>query len=175
MKLPPYKIFPTIVGEKISLRQIQPSDINDIIEISFYDAIQATTAQQAIEMQDKINQDYFDGNSIHWGIVENETNKIVGTCGYYRGLDKGTGELGCVLLPQYQGQGFMTLSMSLAIDFGINTIGLNRIYATTSTKNDKAKKLLERLNFIKIAELEDNELEYELKHSSLTGSVSEQT
>jgi len=171
MKLPPYTTFPTIIAEKISLRQIQPSDINDIIEISFYDAIQATTLQQAVEMQDKINKDYNDGNSIHWGIAENLTNKIVGTCGYYRGLDKGAGELGCVLLPQYQGQGFMTLSMSLAIDFGINNIGLKRIYAITSRENDKARKLLDRLNFIKIAELEDDEIEYELKNSSLTGSV----
>lgn len=174
MKLPPYNIFPTIISEKISLRQIQSSDINDIIEISFYDAVQATTAQEAIEMQDKINKNYLEGDSIHWGIVENATNKIVGTCGYYRGFDKGAGELGCVLLPQYQGQGFMTLSMSLAIDFGINNIGLNRIYAITSENNDKARKLLERLNFIKIADLEDQELEYELKHDSLTGSVLEQ-
>lgn len=162
MKLPPYTTFPDIIAEKISLRQIQPSDINDIIEISFYDAIQATTLQQAIEMQDKINKDYRDGNSIHWGIAENLTNKIVGTCGYYRGLDKGAGELGCVLLPQYRGQGFMTLSMSLAIDFGINTIGLKRIYAITSRENNKARNLLDRLNFIKIAELEDDEIEYEL-------------
>lgn len=162
MKLPPYTTFPDVITEKISLRQIQPSDINDIIEISFYDAIQATTLQQAIEMQGKINKDYRDGNSIHWGIAENLTNKIVGTCGYYRGLDKGAGELGCVLLPQYRGQGFMTLSMSLAIDFGINTIGLKRIYAITSRENNKARNLLDRLNFIKIAELEDDEIEYEL-------------
>ena len=91
MKLPPYNIFPDIIGDKISLRQIQPSDVSDIIEISFYDVIQATTLQQAIEMQNKINKDYIDGNSIHWGIAENVTNKIIGTCGYYRGFGKGRG------------------------------------------------------------------------------------
>lgn len=163
MKLPPYNTFPNIKGDKISLRQIQLSDVNDIVEISFYDAAQATTLQQAIEMQAKINKDYIDGNSIHWGIADNITDKIIGTCGYYRGLDQGAGELGCVLLPQYQGKGFMTFSMSLAIDFGIKYIGLKRIYAITSQQNDKAQKLLERLNFVKIADLEDDEIEYELK------------
>jgi hypothetical protein len=54
MKLPPYDIFPNIIGDKISLRQIHLSDISDIIEISFYDAVQATTLQQTIEMQAKI-------------------------------------------------------------------------------------------------------------------------
>lgn len=161
MKLPPYDIFPSITGDKISLRQIQTSDIKNLIEISFYDSLQATTLQQATEMQAKINKDYFDGNSIHWGIADKLTNKIVGTCGYYRGLDKGEGELGCILLPQYKGQGFMTLAMQLAIDFGINTIGLKRVWAITTKQNYKAITLLKRLNFIEIADLPNDEIEYE--------------
>jgi ribosomal-protein-alanine N-acetyltransferase len=166
MRLPPYDIFPIIFGDKISLRQILTADIEDLIEISFYDAIQATTLQEATAMQAKINKDYMEGNSVHWGIAENLTNKIIGTCGYYRGLDEGTGELGCVLLPQYRGQGFMTSAMLLAIDFGINSIGLKRVWAITTKQNEKAIKLLEQLNFIKMADLDDNEVEYELKQKA---------
>jgi ribosomal-protein-alanine N-acetyltransferase len=165
MRLPPYDIFPIIAGDRITLRQILTADIEDLIEISFYDAIQATTLQQATEMQDKINKDYIEGNSIHWGIADNLTNKIIGTCGYYRGLDQGTGELGCVLLSQYRGQGFMTFAMLLAIDFGLNTIGLKRVWAVTTKQNEKAIKLLEQLNFTKIADLDDNEIEYELRQN----------
>ena len=163
MKLPPYNIFPTIAGDKISLREILVTDIKNLVDISFYDAVQATSVQQATEMQEKISKDYIDGNSIHWGIEEKLTKKIVGTCGYYRGFNNGTGELGCVLLPQYRGQGFMTSAMLLAIDFGLNNIGLKRIRAITSQQNSAAIRLLERLNFIKIAGLHDNEVEYELR------------
>lgn len=163
MRLPPYDKFPSISDDKILLRKIQFSDLNDLIEISFYDSIQATTLKQATEMQSKINEDYTNGNSIHWGIADKLTNKIVGTCGYYRGLDKGEGELGCVLLPQYRGQGYMTFAMLLAIKFGLNNIGLKRIWAITTKKNEKAIKLIEKLNFIKIADLDDNEIEYELR------------
>lgn len=164
MKLPPYNNFPTIANDKITLREIVTSDLADLIEISFYDGVQAKTLEQAATMQSKINNDYRDGNSIHWGIVDNLTNKIVGTCGYYRGLDKGEGELGCVLLSQHYGKGFMTSAMLLAIHFGLNTIGLKRIWAITSQNNTEAIKLLERLNFSKIADLEDNEVEYELPY-----------
>lgn len=160
MQLPPYSTFPNIVGDKISLRQIEFSDIPDMIDISFYDAVQATNLQQAIEMQAKINQNYIDGNSIHWGIAENVTNKIIGACGYYRGLDKGSGELGCVLLPLYRGQGFMTAAMSLAIDFGINNMGLKRIWAETTRQNERAIKLLERLHFSRGADLGGDSIEY---------------
>jgi ribosomal-protein-alanine N-acetyltransferase len=172
MKLPPYHTFPNITGDHITLRQIQLSDINDIIDISFYDAIQATTLPQAIAMQSKINQDYMEGHSIHWGIAEKVTNKIIGTCGYYRGLAQGNGELGCVLLPPYRGQGFMTAAMSLAIDFGIHHIGLKRIWAETTRQNGNAIKLLERLHFVSVADLADHGVEYELSWDVLKSSIS---
>jgi len=160
MKLPPYDIYPNISDNRVLLRQVLPSDIEDILEISFYDSIQASTLQHAIEMQAKIYKDYIDGNSIHWGIANKATNRLIGTCGYYRGFDKGAGELGCVLLPQFYGQGFMTNAMQLAIDFGINNIELKRIWAITTKQNIKAIKLLDRLQFIKVSDLEDDAIEY---------------
>ena len=44
MQLPSYNSFPNIEGEKVSLRQIVSADLNDVLEISFYDAIQVTCA-----------------------------------------------------------------------------------------------------------------------------------
>jgi ribosomal-protein-alanine N-acetyltransferase len=163
MNLPPYSIFPTLTGDSISLRAITTEDLQEIVAISFYDAVQAGTVAEAAIMQARINTDYLEGNSIHWGIVDKLSDKIVGTCGFYRGLDKGEGELGCVLLPQYYKRGYMTAAMALAIDFGLHTIGLRRIWAITSQQNTAAIQLLERLNFIKVADLADNEIEYELR------------
>ena len=57
----------------------------------------------------------------------------------------------------------MTAAMLSAIEFGLNNIGLERIWAITTRQNTNAVKLLERLNFIKIADLQDNEVEYELR------------
>lgn len=160
MNLPPYDTYPTISNETVILRQVLPSDIADILEISFYDAVQATTIEEALAMQEKIDQNFRDGNSIHWGIADAKTNKLVGTCGYYRGFDKGAGELGCVMLPAFRGQGFMTNALQLAIRFGLNDIGLERIWAITTKGNLNAIQLLERLQFVKIADLEQDEIEY---------------
>lgn len=166
MNIPPYKNYPIISNDRISLRQIHNSDIKNIIEISFYDAVQATTLQQATEMISKIHQDYSDGNSIHWGIVDNISRNIVGTCGFYRGFDKAEGEVGCVLLPKYRSQGYMASAMLLVIDYGIKEIGLNRIWAITNQQNERAIKLLEISNFIKIRELDEFEVEYEFNSHS---------
>lgn len=160
---PPYRHFPCISGSRVRLRQIQDADImGELVEISFYDAVQAKHLAQALEMNAKIKQDYAEGNSIHWGIEDKLTGKIVGTCGYYRGFGNGHGELGCVLLPPYRGQGFMAAALSLAIDFGTKRIGLHRIWAVTNRHNPKAIKLLERLGFVEIRNLENDELEFEL-------------
>jgi ribosomal-protein-alanine N-acetyltransferase len=60
MILPPYEIFPCLGDDKILLRQVEFSELNELIEISFYDQIQAKTLQEAEEMQLKINKDYFE-------------------------------------------------------------------------------------------------------------------
>ncbi|ACU08021.1 GCN5-related N-acetyltransferase [Flavobacteriaceae bacterium 3519-10] len=160
MKFPPYKTFPTLDNERVSLREIRSSDMEALVEISYYDAIKAEDAQQAAEMHAKINEDYFDGNSIHWGIADRATDCIIGTCGYYRGFENGRGELGCVLLPDFRGKGYMSDAMKLAVDFGLNTIGLKQIWAATDRTNIAAVKLLERVGFRKTAEREDGEVEY---------------
>jgi [ribosomal protein S5]-alanine N-acetyltransferase len=87
MLLPPYPTFPNIAGKEISLREILLPDIVDIIEFAFYNAVQATSLQEAIIMLEKINVDYLNGTAIHWGIADNGTNKIIGTCGFYRGFE----------------------------------------------------------------------------------------
>lgn len=173
MNTPPYQNFPVLRGDKVSLRQIEFGDLQHIIEISYYNAIPASTVEEAREMQDKIDQDYRNGTSIHWGIFDNQSNKIVGTCGYYRGFSDGAGELGCVLLPQYYGKGFMTAAMDLALEFGSKTIELKRIYAITAAANKKAIQLLQRLNFCLIAESEDDDLEFEWHGNGIKTDLSE--
>ena len=163
MILPPYPSFPGLSGERISLREIHREDMEALLEISYYDAVRAATVQQAVRMQDRIHRDYLTGNSIHWGILDNGTGKIVGTCGYYRGFDKGEGELGCVLLQAYRGQGYMTAALLLAIDFGWQVIGLKRIRAVTSRQNQKAIQLLLRLNFAQVPDPDNEELEFALE------------
>ncbi len=162
MNLPPYSSYPVVEAGNIVLRQILPTDIPDIVEISFYDAKQARTTTEAIEMQARIDRDYLSGNSIHWAIVDNASKKVVGTCGYYRGFDNETGELGCVLLTAFRGQGYMTMALKSAITFGFRHIGLKCIRAITSIQNPKAIQLLHRLGFKQVVVSGGDEIEYEL-------------
>lgn len=161
MNIPPYDKFPEIDSETIILREIQDDDIKDVVEISFYDAMPALTVEKAKEMQNRINQDYQNGSSIHWGIANKQTNQIMGTLGYYRGFDHGIGELGCVLKSEFHGKGFMTTAMKMAAEFGLNNIGLTKVIAITDRQNNSAIKLFNRVGFVKTRDLEENEIEYQ--------------
>lgn len=143
------------------LREVMPADIPALVPISFYDSEPAATLDEAAGMQARIDKDYADGNSIHWCIIDTLTNNIAGTLGYYRGFADGTGELGFVLLPQYRGKGYMSKAMKRAVDYGLRTIGLSRIVAITTKQNLAAVRLLGNLDFIAVAEREDDEEEYE--------------
>ena len=160
MNLPPYQNFPELISDTLILRQIVKDDIESIVEISLYNALPALTVDDAAEMQERINLDYQNGSAIHWGIADKKSNKIVGTVGFYRGFENGTGELGCVLKPEFQGKGLMTEAMKLAIKFEINEMKLRKIGAITSIENKSAIQLLERLSFVKIKDLDDDEVEY---------------
>ncbi len=161
MNLPPYEVFPKLQNQSIQLREIQASDIQDLVEISYYDGQGATNETEALAMQVRIDADYQNGDSIHWGIVDLEKNRVVGTCGYYRGFEKGAGELGCVLKPAFRGQGYMQAALELAIAFGLNHIGLEKVVAITSIQNEKALRLLTRLKFVETARLGDEDVEYQ--------------
>ncbi|WP_432709946.1 GNAT family N-acetyltransferase [Pedobacter sp.] len=152
---PPYKNFPMLISNQIVLRQVINADADEIMEISYYDGIQASNPNEAIEMQKKINQDYFQGDSIHWGIVDAQSSKLVGTCGYYRGFANNTGELGYVLKPSFEGRGYMTNALKKAIEFGIDIIRLHKIIAITEKSNIKSQNVLKRLNFVQEAEQDD--------------------
>lgn len=163
MKQPPYDQYPEIAEETITLRQVRKSDLPELLEISFYDGKKAESIQDALEMQERIEADYLNGASIHWGIVDSKTQEIVGTCGYYRGFENAIGELGCILRPQFQGKGYMKAALRGAIRFGQKNLGLDQIVAITTRENTRAIKLLESLNFVKTNDPNDEMIHYQFQ------------
>lgn len=162
MSRPPFARFPVLKNERITMREIMRDEVSDIIEISFYDSKPAKDFAEAKEMLERITNDYMSGNTVHWGIIENVSGKITGTCGYYRGFENDTGEIGCVLLTESRGKGLMTDALKLAINFGFDKLKLLKIKAITSPSNIKAIALLERTCFNKLKSDNENILTFEM-------------
>lgn len=83
-------------------------------------------------------------------IISKETNQRLGTCGFHN-WDKRNNkvEIGCDLLPEYWGKGYMSEALSKALDFAFREMKVNRISAHVHVKNTRSMKLLEKLGFKK--------------------------
>ena len=159
---PPYPIYPSLTNNKISLKEIQEENVDEIISITSYNRILAKDKIEAWNMIQQLKQDYQNGKSLHWGIFDQSTDQIIGTCGYYRGFENSRGELGCILLPEFRGKGLTKIALELAIEFGYKTLQLNEIFALTNKSNAQAIRLLEKLNFYYIKDI--NDLDIEMVH-----------
>lgn len=143
--------FPTLSSDALVLREITPADAASIMEISYYDGIQAGSEEEAAAMLEKINASYGKGESIHWGICFKDQNEIVGTCGFYRGFSNNIGEIGYVLKEAHRGKGIMTQAVRITVEFGLKEMKLAQVTAYTDKTNTGSINVLKRSGFREVA------------------------
>lgn len=144
---PPFNTFPILQGNRIILRELQSSDMQELIEISFYNGVPAKDLLDAQIMNGTIGIDYKNGNSIHWIITSVLNGEVLGTCGFYRGFHNNFGEIGYLLKLAHQGKGYMAEAMGLMLDFGWKELGLKAIKGFTSQDNQASQKVLKQAGF----------------------------
>lgn len=143
----PFATFPVLSSGGLILRRVVPSDAPAVREISFYDGVAATTEDEAVAMLERIERDYAEGDSVHWGICLRGSDEVVGTCGFYRGYPGNVGEIGYLLREAYRGRGVMTAALRQVIAFGLEEMRLDGIVARTEPSNAASIGVLERLGF----------------------------
>ena len=87
---------------------------------------------------------------------------MVGTIGYNT-IDKRNrvGTIGYWIGEKYKGQGIMSQSFKAMIDYGFNTLNLNRIEVRAATDNIKSRALPERFSFQHEGTIRDAEWLYD--------------
>lgn len=138
---------PTLSGPRVVLRAVRPDDVADIVDISVYDGVTASSAAEALAMLRRIEADADRGETVHWGVCLAGRDTVVGTIGFYRGFADGTGEVGYVMRSPYRRRGLMREALALAVAHGFGPLGLTRIVARTASDNAASIGLLERLGF----------------------------
>ena len=155
--------LPVLTSDRLTLKEINHHDVASIVDISVYDDIVATNTTEAIHILEKINADVANGESLHWGIFLNDSSELVGTCGYYRGFDQNSGEIGYILHPSHRGRGLMTEAVKLMVTFGFDGLNLDTIVAYTSPENFASMAVLQRAGF-KQVKSEQADFKFEQHH-----------
>ncbi len=156
--------FPTLLTNRVILRQIIPGDAKEIFFLrsdetimKYLDRPRAKSIEEAVAYIEKITGILNKNEGITWAITLKGQTKLMGTVGFWRIEKKHyRAEAGYTLHTALQGKGIMQEALTAALDYGFNTMQLHSVEANVNPDNLSSIKLLERSNFTKEAHFKEN-------------------
>ncbi|MGD6993607.1 GNAT family N-acetyltransferase [Sutcliffiella horikoshii] len=147
------KPVPMLRTERLQLRSLTLRD-SDVI-FSYFSQPEMTRFYGMEPFQTRIEADKFikdfidDYTSLYrWGIVEKETNSLIGTCGFHAISEKHQrAEIGYEIDIPYWGKGYATEAIGALVHFGFEAMNFHRIGANVYPENVGSRKVLEKLGF----------------------------
>lgn len=172
-------MFPILKSKRLTLREILVTDLNRMFAIlsredvtRFYGLEAVKNSSEVMELIHYFNEMFTTKKGIRWGIIENETNLLIGTCGFnsYNERNK-RAEIGYELHPDYWNKGFASEAISSVLTYGFDALHLNRIAAIVYPENIPSQKLLRNLGFIEEGLLRDYLIQGDQYHSTIVFSI----
>ena len=153
-------------SERLLLRPIKESDADDIFEIfsdkevmKYYDLLPFSSINDAVNQVGIFRECLSEKTMIRWGIELKESNKLIGTCGFFAFSEESLkAEMGYELNSKYWNKGVMSEALKMIMDFIFKETDINRIEAYVEPMNTSSLKLLESLGFTKEGLLRQYEL-----------------
>jgi len=144
----------TIETDRLILRKVEISDaknlailLNDEKVQDFLAGIPANyTEEMAVDyISNVMNKDYLKNDFYDWGIIDKETNNLVGRICVYKYDDyRRMADLVWYIMPTVRGRGYMTEAGKAVVKF-LQDIGFERIEAFANVENIASIKVMEKL------------------------------
>ncbi|MDF2698636.1 MAG: GCN5-related N-acetyltransferase [Haloplasmataceae bacterium] len=150
------KQLPILKTQRLTLREISLSDVNDIFEY----ASKANVGPRAgwlphVVIQDTkswvehtLSEEFSDSNVGVFSIINNENNKMIGTIGLHRyDVKNNTVEIGYVLNPAYWGNGIMLEACIAIIKWCFESLNIYRLEVGHYEFNYQSRRVIEKSGF----------------------------
>ena len=99
-----------------------------------------------------------EGQAVNLAVVVQDTGELVGDVMlFYRSAEHRSGEIGYVLNPDYQGNGYATEACRPLLDLAFDGLELHRVIARIDERNEPSAAVLRRLGMRQEAVLVENE------------------
>jgi len=145
---------PDLHGSRIVLRSIQTNDSDDLFEIygdiktmEFSSDPVFTSKDMIVQMLKNVVRLEKSGESLEWAVMDQATNKVIGTCGLHSFSDNGDScEVGCLLNSSYWRKGYMSEALILLFSHA-KSLGIEKLYADIDEGNFRSQALFNKLGF----------------------------
>ncbi len=152
-----FKNIPTIKTERLTLRKIRKSDLDDIFEYSSDPEVSKYLLWRPHESKrvtrsylSSLLKKYKSGQYYDWGIEID--GKMIGTAGFSKiDILNDTAEAGYVIARPYWGRGIAAEALTAVIDFGFNVLALKRIECICIEENKRSLAVMKKcgMNVVK--------------------------
>lgn len=156
--------FPTLLTQRLVLREITTNDAQDLFEMRsnpalmrFIDRPLAQSINDSLKLIELIINSQKNNEGITWGISIKGTPTLIGTIGFWRiQKEHYRAEIGYLLHADYQGKGIMQEAMDAAIGYAFKTLHIHSIEANINPDNVASIKLAEKNGFVREAYFKEN-------------------
>ena len=147
--------YPLFETERLVLRQITMENVDFLYELytsgdvlRYFGMSPIESKDVAVSMVENYENHLKSGGPMRWAIVEKDSNKMIGTCGFH-GISKAYKrcEIGYDLSPEYWGKGIMGEALSPLLGFLFSEKGMNRVGAVIVPYNKASSRVVEKLGF----------------------------
>lgn len=167
--------YPQIKTDRLILSAIQYQDIPKIIEYAGNKNVSITTLniphpyaeKDAIFWINSANQGFINKTQYTFGIRIKSSNEFIGGMGLKINNRFNRAELGYWIAEPFWNKGYATEAAKAILQFGFESLDLNKIYATHLTENPASGKVMIKNGMIKEAELKDH-FKKENEYKSIT-------
>ncbi|MFV5693583.1 GNAT family N-acetyltransferase [Flavobacterium sp. LT1R49] len=157
--------FPNLETERLILRRVDASDVNEIFDLrsnpktmKYIPRPLVKTTEDALEHIAMIDAKIETNEGINWAITLKDSPKLIGIIGHYRiKPEHFRAEIGYMLLPEFNGKGIMPEAVKEAVNYGFKVMQLHSIEAIIDPENFGSEKVLQKSGFVKEAHLKENE------------------
>ena len=158
--------FPEIKTERLILNQPKWNDVPTIVSYANNLKIVENTRsmphpyfeEDAISWIHMVNQGFKKKNNYMFAVRLQSDGAFVGGIGLTLDVENNRAELGYWMAEPFWNQGYTTEAVSAMLNFGFDTLGLNKIIAVYLTTNSASGKVMIKNGMIKEAEFKEHDI-----------------
>lgn len=155
--------------ERLILRPFVINDVQDVFDYASLETVGPNAGwavHQDIEHTTKIVEMFIKENDV-LAVYHKKDNKVIGSIGLHKkNIDgKTVYELGYVLSTHYEGQGIMTEAARRVLKYAFEEVKALEVVVYHFIENNKSRRVIEKLGFTYIDNIEYETLNYGIKLS----------
>lgn len=159
-----FQPFPNLESERLVFRRLKDSDAPEVFKIrsnpermKFIPRPILQNEEEALAMIQMMNTKIDENTDINWGVCLKNSDKIIGFMGFYRVQPESyRTEIGYMILPEYDGKGYVSESVTIMLNYAFNTVGFHSVEAVIDPNNFGSARVLEKNGFRKEAHFIEN-------------------